>query len=169
MNGTTGTHYKSCEEWNPMQMFASKARNKDINNERAQTHTHKLQGKAIICRGGDIKKKNNIWRVRRADGSPPQGASVNVKVCVFDDEWRNAWKAIKKARFDLVKLGEKIQTLKCDTKRVPKSQCELHSGFQFRYLQIPFEIHMRHTNGDRGRTVCTWRTGVIFNLILPPC
>lgn len=68
-----------------MQMFASKTRNKDINNDRAQTNTHtdELQGKAIICRQGDIKKKNNIWRMRRADGSPPPGVIVNVKFCVL--------------------------------------------------------------------------------------
>lgn len=75
---THKTHYNSCKEWKLMQMFASKTRNKDINNESAQTntHTHKLQGKVIICKGGDMKKKNNIWRMRWADGSPPQ-----VRLC----------------------------------------------------------------------------------------
>lgn len=51
--------------------------------DHKHTHTHKLQGEAIICRGGDIKKKNNIWRMRWADGSPPPGVTVNLKFSVL--------------------------------------------------------------------------------------
>lgn len=85
-----------------------------------QTHTHKLQGKVIICKGGDMKKKNNIWRMRWADGSPPPGAIVHLEFCVLMMSEETHAHAKHSRREDLswwIRPKKMEETIKLDTFR----------------------------------------------------
>lgn len=64
---------------------------------RGHKQTHRPQGKAIICKGGDVEKKNNIWRVRWADWGPLLRCDCKfrilrvIDVCTQNTEETKIW------------------------------------------------------------------------------